>query len=58
MPGFRKGMVPAGPHKNVWPLLFTDEVPGSVDREPIGYLQMTSWIFSPSLFPWRPIFAS
>ncbi|PZR27954.1 MAG: trigger factor [Citrobacter freundii] len=40
MPGFRKGMVPAGLIKKMYgPSLFTDEVLRSVDRELIGYLQ-------------------
>jgi len=40
MPGFRKGMVPAGLIKKMYgPSLFTDEVLRSVDRELFGYLQ-------------------
>ncbi|MEI9946104.1 MAG: trigger factor [Chitinophagaceae bacterium] len=40
MPGFRKGMVPAGLIKKMYgPSLFTDEVLRSVDRELISYLQ-------------------
>lgn len=40
IPGFRKGMVPAGLIKKMYgPSLFTDEVLKSVDRELIGYLQ-------------------
>lgn len=40
IPGFRKGMVPAGVIKKMYgPSLFTDEVLRSVDRELIGYLQ-------------------
>lgn len=40
IPGFRKGMVPAGLIKKMYgPSLFTDEVLRSVDRELIGYLQ-------------------
>jgi trigger factor len=40
IPGFRKGMVPAGLIKKMYGLsLFTDEVLRSVDRELIGYLQ-------------------
>ena len=40
MPGFRKGMVPAGLIKKMYgPSLFTDEVLRSVDRELMGYLQ-------------------
>ena len=40
MPGFRKGMVPAGLIKKMYgPSLFTDEVLRSVDRELIGFLQ-------------------
>src|SRR5215207_304045 len=40
MPGFRKGMVPAGLIKKMYgPSLFTDEVLRSVDRELINYLQ-------------------
>lgn len=40
IPGFRKGMVPAGLIKKMYgSSLFTDEVLRSVDRELIGYLQ-------------------
>ncbi len=40
IPGFRKGMVPAGLIKKMYgPSLFTDEVLRCVDRELIGYLQ-------------------
>jgi trigger factor len=40
IPGFRKGMVPAGLIKKMYgPSLFTDEVLRSVDRELISYLQ-------------------
>ena len=40
IPGFRKGMVPAGLIKKMYgPSLFTDEVLRSVDRELIGFLQ-------------------
>jgi len=40
IPGFRKGMVPAGVIKKMYgPSLFTDEVLRSVDRELINYLQ-------------------
>ena len=40
IPGFRKGMVPAGLIKKMYgPSLFTDEVLKTVDRELIGYLQ-------------------
>lgn len=40
IPGFRKGMVPAGLIKKMYGAsLFTDEVLKSVDRELIGYLQ-------------------
>jgi trigger factor len=40
IPGFRKGMVPAGLIKKMYgPSLFTDEVLRSVDRELIGYLE-------------------
>ena len=40
IPGFRKGMVPAGLIKKMYgSSLFTDEVLKSVDRELIGYLQ-------------------
>jgi len=40
IPGFRKGMVPAGLIKKMYgPSLFTDEVLRSVDRELIHYLQ-------------------
>ena len=40
IPGFRKGMVPAGLIKKMYgPSLFTDEVLRSVDRELVGYLQ-------------------
>lgn len=40
IPGFRKGMVPAGLIKKMYgPSLFTDEVLRTVDRELIGYLQ-------------------
>lgn len=40
IPGFRKGMVPAGLIKKMYgPSLFTDEVLKSVDRELIGYLE-------------------
>jgi len=40
IPGFRKGMVPAGLIKKMYgPSLFTDEVLRSVDRELINYLQ-------------------
>lgn len=40
IPGFRKGMVPAGVIKKMYgPSLFTDEVLKSVDRELINYLQ-------------------
>ncbi|HRF18894.1 MAG TPA: trigger factor family protein, partial [Chitinophagaceae bacterium] len=40
IPGFRKGMVPAGLIKKMYgPSLFTDEVLKSVDRELINYLQ-------------------
>jgi trigger factor len=40
IPGFRKGMVPAGLIKKMYGhSLFTDEVLRSVDRELIGYLQ-------------------
>jgi trigger factor len=40
IPGFRKGMVPAGLIKKMYgPSLFTDEVLKSVDRELIQYLQ-------------------
>ena len=39
IPGFRKGMVPAGLIKKMYgPSLFTDEVLRSVDRELISYL--------------------
>jgi len=40
IPGFRKGMVPAGLIKKMYgPSLFTDEVLRSVDRELVGHLQ-------------------
>jgi trigger factor len=40
IPGFRKGMVPAGLIKKMYgPSLFTDEVLRSVDRELVSYLQ-------------------
>ncbi|MCR6719096.1 MAG: trigger factor [Chitinophagaceae bacterium] len=40
IPGFRKGMVPAGLIKKMYgPSLFTDEVLRTVDRELIGHLQ-------------------
>lgn len=40
IPGFRKGMVPAGLIKKMYgPSLFTDEVLRSVDRELISYLE-------------------
>ena len=40
IPGFRKGMVPAGLIKKMYgPSLFTDEVLRSVDRELISYIQ-------------------
>jgi trigger factor len=40
IPGFRKGMVPAGLSKKMYgPSLFTDEVLRSVDRELVSYLQ-------------------
>ncbi len=40
IPGFRKGMVPAGLIKKMYGTsLFTDEVLKSVDRELIGYMQ-------------------
>ncbi len=40
IPGFRKGMVPAGLIKKMYgSSLFTDEILKSVDRELIGYLQ-------------------
>jgi trigger factor len=40
IPGFRKGMVPAGLIKKMYgPSVFTDEVLRTVDRELIGYLQ-------------------
>jgi len=40
IPGFRKGMVPAGLIKKMYgPSLFTDEVLRSVDRELISFLQ-------------------
>ncbi len=40
IPGFRKGMVPAGLIKKMYgPSLFTDEVLRTVDREVVGYLQ-------------------
>lgn len=40
IPGFRKGMVPAGLIRKMYgPSLFTDEVLRSVDRELISYLQ-------------------
>jgi trigger factor len=40
IPGFRKGMVPAGLIKKMYgPSLFTDEVLKTVDRELIGYLE-------------------
>lgn len=40
IPGFRKGMVPAGLIKKMYgPSLFTDEVLRTVDRELVGYLQ-------------------
>lgn len=40
IPGFRKGMVPAGLIRKMYgPSLFTDEVLKTVDRELIGYLQ-------------------
>ena len=40
IPGFRKGMVPAGLIKKMYgPSLFTDEVLRSVDRELVQYLQ-------------------
>lgn len=40
IPGFRKGMVPAGLIKKMYgPSLFTDEVLRTVDRELISYLQ-------------------
>ncbi|MFN4314421.1 MAG: trigger factor [Chitinophagaceae bacterium] len=40
IPGFRKGMVPAGLIKKMYgPSLFTDEVLRSVDRELLGFLQ-------------------
>lgn len=40
IPGFRKGMVPAGLIKKMYgPSLFTDEVLKTVDRELIGFLQ-------------------
>ena len=40
IPGFRKGMVPAGLIKKMYgPSLFADEVLKTVDRELIGYLQ-------------------
>src|ERR1043165_2035168 len=41
IPGFRKGMVPAGLIKKMYgPSLFTDEVLRSVDRELIKYMEM------------------
>src|SRR6185369_1561538 len=40
IPGFRKGMVPAGLIKKMYGTsLFTDEVLKTVDRELIGYLE-------------------
>ena len=40
IPGFRKGMVPAGLIKKMYgPSLFTDEVLRSVDSDQVGYLQ-------------------
>ena len=40
IPGFRKGMVPAGLIKKMYgSSLFTDEVLKSVDRELVGFLQ-------------------
>lgn len=40
IPGFRKGMVPAGLIKKMYgPSLFTDEVLKTVDRELVGYLE-------------------
>ena len=40
IPGFRKGMVPAGLIKKMYgPSLFTDEVLKTVDRELVSYLQ-------------------
>ncbi len=40
IPGFRKGMVPAGLIKKMYgPSLFTDEVLKTVDREVIGWIQ-------------------
>src|SRR5688572_12383983 len=40
IPGFRKGMVPAGLIKKMYgPSLFTDEVLRMVDKELIGYLE-------------------
>ncbi|MBI5857638.1 MAG: trigger factor [Sphingobacteriales bacterium] len=40
IPGFRKGMVPAGLIKKMYgPSLFTDEVLKSVDRELVSYIQ-------------------
>lgn len=40
IPGFRKGMVPAGLIKKMYgPSLFTDEVLRSVDRELVNYLE-------------------
>ena len=40
IPGFRKGMVPAGLIKKMYgPSLFTDEVLKTVDREIIGWIQ-------------------
>src|SRR6185295_13309591 len=40
IPGFRKGMVPAGLIKKMYgPSLFTDEVLRSVDRELISFIQ-------------------
>jgi trigger factor len=40
IPGFRKGMVPAGLIKKMYgPSLFTDEVLKTVDRELIGWIQ-------------------
>src|SRR6476660_8881359 len=40
IPGFRKGMVPAGLIKKMYgPSLFTDEVLRTVDKELVSYLQ-------------------
>ena len=51
IPGFRKGMVPAGLIKKMYgPSLFTDEVLKTVDRELISYLQQEKVdIFAPPL---------